>query len=126
MRIADLVAAYRAGDLGGMLSYFAPDVIFMAADRPASRGLPDLKRYLERAFEHGVELISLSSDRFVSAEEVAVQSGRYHRRVPRGDGEAVDETGSYELTWRMQDDGEYRVTSWTFTREPLPNGRPRF
>jgi uncharacterized protein (TIGR02246 family) len=119
-QIADLVAAYRAADLQAMLAYFAADVVFMPADRPASSGVPSIRRYFERNFAHGVELISLRSDGFVSADEVAVQRGIYTRRVPHSDGQSTDETGSYELTWRLQDDGEYRVTSWIFTRGAHP------
>jgi uncharacterized protein (TIGR02246 family) len=126
-QIADLVAAYRAADLQAMLSYFAPDVVFMPADRPAARGVAAIRRYFERNFANGVELIALHSDGFVSAEEVAVQRGTYTQRIAHADGEPTEERGSYELTWRLQDDGQYRVTSWIFTRgDYAPKGPHRF
>ena len=127
MHIADLVAAYTAANLEAMLRFFAPEVVFMPADRPASSGLPALRRYFTRTFGNGEEFIALQSDHFVSAEEVVSDRGKYHRRVPRPDGDSMDETGSYEMTWRLQDDGEYRVTSWIFTRgEHSPNGNRHF
>ncbi len=116
VQISDLVAAYRMGDVDSMLPFFAPNVIFMPADRPAARGLAALRQYFARTFVLGEALISLDSDRFVVADGVAVDRGTYHRRAPRGGGHPSAETGSYELTWRRQDDGEYRVTSWIFTR----------
>jgi ketosteroid isomerase-like protein len=127
VQISDLVAAYRAADIEGMVPFFAPDVVFMPADRPGSSGVPALRRYLERTFAQGGELVALGSDHFVAADEVAVERGTYHRRIPRADGATTDEIGRYELTWRLQDDGEYRVTSWIFTRAAhSPNGSRPF
>ena len=119
-RIAELVAAYGAADLERTLSYFSPDIVFMPADRPATRGLAALRRHLERTFASGVELIALTKDYFATAEELAVQRGTYQRRLKSSDGAPIEQCGSYELTWRLQDDGEFRVTSWIFTRAESP------
>jgi ketosteroid isomerase-like protein len=125
-RIADLVAAYGASDLEGTLSFFSPEIVFMPADRPATRGLDALRRHLERTFASGAELIALTKDYFATHEELAVQRGTYERRITQAEGPPIEQHGSYELIWRLQDDGEFRVTSWIFTRAESPlNGRRR-
>ena len=125
-RTADLVAAYNSANLDGTLAFFAADVIYMPPDRPAMQGLESLRRHLSYVFATGVELVTLTRDEFASAGEVVMQRGHYHRRTPRGDHHTAEQHGKYEATWRLQPDGEYRVTSLIFGHGRLEtNGRRR-
>jgi ketosteroid isomerase-like protein len=116
---ADLVVAYNAADLDRTLAYFAPDAIYMPADRPAMLGVELLRKHLSHVFASGVELVALTCDEFASAGEVVMQRGHYLRRVPRGDHHTVEQRGTYEATWRLQPDEEYRVTSLIFGHRRL-------
>ncbi len=121
---AELVAAYNSANLDRALSYFAPDVIYMPPDRPAMHGLEDLRKHLAYVFAEGIKLVALTRVAYASGNEMAMQRGDYLRRIPRGDHHVLAQRGSYEATWRMQSDGEYRVTSLIFGRGTMvPNGR---
>ena len=123
---ADLVAAYNSANLDYALSYFAPDVIYMPPDRPAMHGLEELRKHFSYVFAADIKLVMLTRTAFASSGEVAMQRGDYHRRIPQGTHHTSEQRGSYEATWRLQSDGEYRVTSLIFGRGTMvSNGRQR-
>ncbi len=122
-RMTALVAAYNSANLDRTLSYFAPGAIYMPPDRPAMHGIELLRKHLSNVFAAGAELVSLTRDEFVAAGEVAMQRGHYHRRLPAGERHTLEQRGSYEATWRLQSDGEYRVTSLVFGHERLESNR---
>jgi ketosteroid isomerase-like protein len=122
-RTADLVAAYNAANVNDTLSYFAPGAIYMPPDRPAMHGLEAMRDHLSLAFVTRVELVILTREAFASSGEIVMQRGHYHRRVALGGHNTLDQHGTYEATWRVQTDGDYRVTSLIFGHASIaPNG----
>jgi ketosteroid isomerase-like protein len=113
-KTADMVSAYASGNVEAAAAFFAHDVVYMPADRPALLGIEALRHHFELTFAAGISMISFVREDFMASGEIALDRGRYHRRVPRGRFETLEQRGTYSATWRIQRDGQYRVTSLIF------------
>jgi len=117
-RVNRLVAAYNAGRMDVVLTFFASDAVLIPADRPGVRGHEAIRKHFAEVFAEHIILVSLKLQRFVATGEVAVQQGRYHRRVPRDRG-VENQFGECEAFWRRQPDGHYRITTLRFSTAAL-------
>jgi uncharacterized protein (TIGR02246 family) len=121
---SSFAAAMSAGDVDGVMATYADDAVQMPPNQPELRG-KDAIRARHQEFMDLYELVLENP-----AEEIVVKGdwgilrGTYViSGTPKADGEPIQDTGKYMVTWRRQADGSWRVAHeiWN-SDEPPPEG----
>jgi uncharacterized protein (TIGR02246 family) len=116
--------AVSAGDVDGMMIGYAEDAVQMPPNEPALTGKEAIRARnqanadeYEMALENPVEEIVVKGD-------WAILRGTYvFSGTPKADGEPIQDTGKYMVTWRRQADGSWRVAHEIWNSDnPSPEG----
>jgi ketosteroid isomerase-like protein len=108
---ASFADAFNRRDLVALLAHFSTDAVILPPDRPGVSGTVAIRRYLKAMFEIGMRYEGTEREEFSCLGDVAVETGRYARARPTPDGSTQRDSGRFNATWRVQSDGELRLTS---------------
>lgn len=117
--IADLSAAWMAGDMESVWSFYEDDIVRLPARGGIVRGLEVIREGAAQASEQSdLYFDDIGEATIQRSGGLAVTYSTYHeRRVSREAGTVTRQNGQWLLVWRQQTDGTWKVSTSTWTIE---------
>ena len=113
-KVTDALAAYRQAvfdmNVDAIVENFAPSASISHADQPPVIGKAAIGAFLRTFAGFHVSQYTLDADSTRVDGELAWQHGHYHQAVMTPDGKAVEVSGVFDASWKMQPDGHWRIT----------------
>jgi ketosteroid isomerase-like protein len=97
---ADLVAAFNAGDLDGIVPLYSPESLFMPPNSPSMRGHDAVRSYFRNLLEEDEARLQMESEEISGHGPIAMQSGTYVLEITRG-GKISRDRGKYMRMLRL-------------------------
>lgn len=113
---AEMVAAWNAGDLDGLIEHYLPDATILLAEQPLIQGREAITSLSRAGMAAGIKMLALEAETTWVESDLAVVRARYSSLYPHGD-EARGEHGGLLAVLRRQPDGGWRVAAESWTRE---------
>lgn len=124
MRIS-FAAAVSAGDVDGMTVNYAEDAVQMPPNEPALEGKEAIRARNQANADQYEMVLENPAEEIIVKGDWAILRGTYvFSGTPKADGEPVQDTGKYLVTWRRQPDGSWRAAHeiWNSSNPPPGDG----
>jgi uncharacterized protein (TIGR02246 family) len=109
-RRAEYVAAFNREDIPAMAGFAAPDVVGMAPNRTAIRGLDSHRQFWRDGFAAAKSLFFVFPEDLEVAGEIAIDTHRWVLdSMPKRGGRPIHDEGKGIWIWRRQTDGTWKV-----------------
>jgi uncharacterized protein (TIGR02246 family) len=121
---ASFAEAMSAGDVDGMMSGYADDAVQMPPNEPAVTGKDAIRARYQADLEQLDMMLENPAEEIIVKGDWAILRGTYvFGGTPKADGEPIQDTGKYMVTWRRQADGSWRVAHEIWNSDnPPPEG----
>ena len=119
----DLSAAWMAGDMEAVWSFYQDDLVRLPARGGIVRGLEVIRDGAARAREQSdLYFDDIGEATIQRSGGLAVTYSTYHERtISRETGTVTRQNGQWLLVWRLQTDGSWKVSTSTWTIEAQSN-----
>ncbi|MEJ2336635.1 MAG: DUF4440 domain-containing protein [Gemmatimonadales bacterium] len=116
--------AVSAGDVDGMMIGYAEDAVQMPPNEPALTGKAAIRaRSQANADQYEMALENPAAEILVKGDWAILRGTYVFSGTPKADGEPIQDTGKYLVTWHRQPDGSWLVAHeiWN-SNNPPPEG----
>ena len=117
--IEDLSAAWMAGNMESVWSFYQDDIVRLPARGGIVRGLESIRGGAAQASEQAdLYFDDIGEATIQRSGGLAVTYSTYHeRRISKETGTVTRQNGQWLLVWRRQTDGTWKVSTSTWTIE---------
>ncbi len=121
---SSFATAMSAGDVDGMMVNYAEDALEMPPNEPDLRGKDAIRARHQANLDQYEYVLENPAVEIVVNGDWAILRGTYVISLtPKADGEPIQDTGKYIVTWRRQPDGSWRVAHEIWNSDnPPPEG----
>jgi uncharacterized protein (TIGR02246 family) len=117
------VAAVNAGDVEGMMAFYADDEVMMSPSEPPVSGKAAIRSMMEGQLAQNTVQLAVDPVETVVAGDLGVMRTHWaETATPRGEGEPAEYRGDWLIVWRKQADGTWRF--WRDMYSMLPPAAP--